>query len=66
MNEFSDPAGFITTTINTLKSAGVDPLTIAVGLAAASVHVYKGILPTDEMSGDDMAMLFKCLLEMEV
>lgn len=59
----SESIDAIRTTVQTLMAAGIDPMSVAVSLAALSVSVYKDITPTGDVTEDDMKMLFKSLAD---
>lgn len=63
MNQISESIDAIRTTVQTLMAAGIDPMSVAVSLAALSVSVYKDITPTGDVTEDDMKMLFKSLAD---
>lgn len=61
MNEISESIDAIRTTVQTLIAAGIDPMSIAVSLAALSVSVYKDTMPTEDLTEDDMRKFFRSL-----
>lgn len=61
MNEIAESVDAIRTTVRTLLAAGIDPMSVAVSLATLSVSVYRDIMPTDDLSEDDLKMLFSSL-----
>ncbi len=61
MNDIADSTTAIKTTVNTLLTAGVDPMAIAVSLATVSVNLYKQANPNDELTEQDAKILFASL-----
>ena len=61
MNEIAESIAAIETTVQTLMATGIDPMTVAVSLAALSVSIYKDNASTEDLTEDDIKMLFKSL-----
>jgi hypothetical protein len=61
MNEISESIDALRTTVQTLIATGINPMSVAVSLAALSVSVYRDIMPTGDVTEEDMKMLFSTL-----
>lgn len=61
MSDINYASNALKTTVQTLKAAGVDHMTIAISLAKLSANMYKEIAPTGDLTEHDVKMLFKIL-----
>lgn len=61
MSDINYASNALKTTVQTLKAAGVDHMTIAISLAKLSVDMYKDIAPMGDLTEHDVKMLFKTL-----
>jgi len=61
MSDSSYASNALKTTVQTLKAAGVDHMTIAIALAKLSADMYKEIAPSGDLTEHDVRMLFQSL-----
>lgn len=61
MSDITYASKVLKTTVQTLKAAGVDHMTITISLAKLSADMYKEIAPTSDLTEHDIKMLIKTL-----